>query len=301
MISSLVDPEPDNKYGRFSSELIAKKDDLFAGVVSVAFSAFDEREPYPEKKDKSVGIKYSYVGLKRVKKADDADSGLPKTPTLLNNEFYRSLRTCKTSGRSLRWKNAIHLLETDPIFQEANVAGIIDIEDREELKETASQIFRKLSSGHKIVLLTITRLIEAVEERSLVIIDEPEAHLHPPLLSAFVRVVSELLIQRNGVAIIATHSPVVLQEVPMRCAYRLRRTGAEATVERLERESFGENVGELTQEIFGLEVTYSGFHKLLKDAISESDNYDDIIESFNGELGMEARAIVRALLLNKAQ
>lgn len=46
------------------------------------------------------------------------------------------------------------------------------------------------------------------------LIDEPEGHLHPPLLSAFVRALSELLVNRNGVAIIATHSPVVLQEVP---------------------------------------------------------------------------------------
>jgi predicted ATP-dependent endonuclease of OLD family len=51
------------------------------------------------------------------------------------------------------------------------------------------------------VLLTITRLVETVEERTLVLLDEPEAHLHPPLLSAFVRSLSDLLINRNGVAI----------------------------------------------------------------------------------------------------
>jgi len=66
----------------------------------------------------------------------------------------------------------------------------------------------KLSSGHAIVLLTITRLVE-LDERSLVLIDEPEVHLHPPLLSAFVRALSDLLIELNGVAIVATHSPVM--------------------------------------------------------------------------------------------
>jgi predicted ATP-dependent endonuclease of OLD family len=67
-------------------------------------------------------------------------------------------------------------------------------------------LFNKLSSGHKVVLLTTTRLVETVEERTLVLLDEPEAHLHPPLLAAFVRALSDLLINRNGVAIIATPS-----------------------------------------------------------------------------------------------
>ena len=63
----------------------------------------------------------------------------------------------------------------------------------------------------------MTHLADRVAERTLVLIDEPETHLHPPLLSAFVRAMSDLLIDRNGVAIIATHSPVVLQETPRTC------------------------------------------------------------------------------------
>jgi predicted ATP-dependent endonuclease of OLD family len=84
-------------------------------------------------------------------------------------------------------------------------------------REIARELFGALSTGHKIVLLTITRLVETVDERSIVLFDEPEAHLHPPLLSALIRALSELLISRNGVAIVATHSPVVLQEVPRTC------------------------------------------------------------------------------------
>lgn len=123
---------------------------------------------------------------------------------------------------------------------------------RNDLDSHQSALFGRLSSGHKIVLLTITRLVETVEERSLVLIDEPETHLHPPLLSAFVRSLSGLLINRNGVAIIATHSPVVLQEVPRSCVWKVRRSGRVTEVERPEIETFGENVGILTREVFGL-------------------------------------------------
>jgi len=98
--------------------------------------------------------------------------------------------------------------------------------------DQAKSLFNRMSSGHAIVLLTITKLVETVEEKTLLLIDEPESHLHPPLLSAFTRALSDLLVNRNGVAIIATHSPVVLQEVPKSCVSILRRTGRITTIEQ---------------------------------------------------------------------
>jgi predicted ATP-dependent endonuclease of OLD family len=142
-------------------------------------------------------------------------------------------------------------------------------------------------------------LVETVEEKTLVLLDEPEAHLHPPLLSAFVRALSDLLVNRNGVAIIATHSPVVLQEVPQSCVWKIRRSGRELIAERPEQETFGENVGVLTREIFGLEVTDSGFHTLLKSAVENATDYADVVRRFDGQVGGEAKAIIRSLMANR--
>ena len=189
------------------------------------------------------------------------------------------------------------MLQADPIFRDAEVSLLAQTGvDLDEVKADARRIFKNLSSGHKIVLLTITRLVETVEEKTLVLLDEPEAHLHPPLLSAFVRALSDLLINRNGVALIATHSPVVLQEVPASCVWMIRRTGTRALADRPEIQTFGENVGLLTREVFGLEVTQSGFHKMLRDATAELPNYEHVVRRFSGELGDEARAIIQGLL-----
>jgi energy-coupling factor transporter ATP-binding protein EcfA2 len=38
---------------------------LFANLVSVTFSAFDPFEPLPIRQDKSEGVQYAYIGLKR--------------------------------------------------------------------------------------------------------------------------------------------------------------------------------------------------------------------------------------------
>jgi hypothetical protein len=66
--------------------------------------------------------------------------------------------------------------------------------------------------------------------------------------------------------------------------------------ERPEVQTFGENVGLLTSEVFGLEVTQTGFHKMLRDAVDELPTYNRLIRRFNGELGDEARAIAQGLL-----
>jgi hypothetical protein len=70
----------------------------------------------------------------------------------------------------------------------------------------------------------------------------------------------------------------------------------EARAERPEIETFGENVGVLTSEIFGLEVTDAGFHTMLRDAAARLEDYDSVVESFDNQLGAEARAIVRGLV-----
>lgn len=271
---------------------------LFANLVSVTFSAFDPFEPLPEQRDRTAGIKYSYVGLKRSSDTGKG-AGTPKSPDMLAREFVKSVRNCVKGPRGVRWRRALKVLEADPIFKEAEAAALANDGGDEEFEKSASSLFGKLSSGHKIVLLTITRLVETVEERTLVLLDEPEAHLHPPLLSAFIRALSDMLVNRNGVAIIATHSPVVLQEVPRSCVWMLRRTGHEATVERPEIETFGENVGILTREVFGLEVTNSGFHKLLQDAVEREADLGSVLNRFGNELGAEARAIARALLATR--
>lgn len=141
----------------------------------------------------------------------------------------------------------------------------------------------------------MTRLVELVDERTLVILDEPEGHLHPPLLAAFVRSVADLLVKRNGVGLIATHSPVVLQEVPRSCVWKLRRAGAVAVTERPLIETFGENVGVLTREVFGLEVTNSGFHNLLRKALAVTGSFEAAVTHFDDQLGAEARAILMSL------
>jgi hypothetical protein len=275
----------------------------FANLVAVTFSAFDPFVAPNREHSTSGDIRYSYVGLKKGPAAADtinetdleAETDLKGHEDLVS-EFRDSLLKCRSGPRRRRWLEAILTLETDPGFEELGLRPRFEQGEDNSIADIV-EVFRALSSGHKIVLLSVSRLVELVDERTLVLLDEPEAHLHPPLLSSFVRVLSALLKRRNGVAIVATHSPVVLQEVPSHCVWLLRRAGEAIGLDRPQIETFGENVGVLTREVFGLEVTASGFHQLIADKASNPfTNYEEVVEAFGGHLGAEARAIARALL-----
>lgn len=295
MVKALVDNCADHDAGSFSFDEVEGDEVGFSRVISVSFSAFDNFELLDEQRDKTVEPQYTYIGLRRTNNRG-GEKGTPKSHDMLCKEFGKTIGSCISLGRIERLNRAISSLETDPLFAEISPSTLFEEVDSESLQGEAIDLFKKLSSGHGIVLLILCRLVETVEEKTLVLLDEPEAHLHPPLLSAFVRALSDLLTHRNGVGVIATHSPVIAQEVPRSCLWKIRRQGYQVNAERPDIETFGENVGILTREIFGLEVTRSGFHKLIENSIARGETYEEVVHKFGGQLGAEARAILRALI-----
>lgn len=286
--------------------------DYFSSLISVSFSAFDPFSPPTEQPDPSKGTCYFYIGLKVQGKPDNH-----RTLLELRCDFVKSLIDCyRIDKTKTLWFSAMGQLETDANFASMNLSSLYDTynilkEETRGDKQVDSEIFRdlfrekitptleQLSSGHAIVLFTITKIISTIEEKTLILLDEPEGHLHPPLLSAFIRTLSELLFEQNGVAIIATHSPVVLQEVPRTCVWKINRVGDVIVPYRLDIETFGENVGVLTREVFGLEVVTSGYHSLLSKSVAKGNSYQEILMTYSDQLGMEARSVLKSMIINR--
>lgn len=280
-------------------------DETFSGALLVSFSAFDQLEASAgdDTREQDPGsLRVLQIGLPHLAATGDGRSTIHEE---LGFEFAKALKGCLTGLRRERWLRTVRHLQSDPLFLEAQTENALDLAEREDGLELA-RWFSRLSSGHAIVLLMVTSLVHRVNERTLVLLDEPEGHLHPPLLAAFIRALSALLRSRNGVAIVSTHSPVVLQEVPRSCVWKLRRTGATTVCERPHIETFGENVDALTREVFCLEVENSGFNSLLREKLDECTRIDDgevyqaVTREFGGQLGSEARIILRGLIASRA-
>ena len=279
-------------YSDFSKREIDR--DYFSSLVSVSFSAFDTFQPPKEQLNPKLGTRYFYIGLK---KEPDKEYEIKSTHDI-HKEFTNASSLCMSEeARKNRWIKAIRNLETDENFAYMQLVEKLTIHsENQSVKKIALQLIEKMSSGHAVVLLIITKLVATVEEKTLILLDEPESHLHPPLLSAFIRALSNLLYDRNGVAIIATHSPVVLQEIPKSCVWKIQRVGYATNTQRPNIETFGENVGVLTREVFGLEVVKSGFHKLLLESVNEGKSYEEILNEYNHQLGMEAKVLLKILV-----
>ncbi len=114
----------------------------------------------------------------------------------------------------------------------------------------ATAFLDSLSSGEAILTHLTTALVSWLEPFSLVLFDEPETHLHPNAVANLFSVLSELLLQNESFALIATHSPIVLQEIPRSRVVLLTRDGDVTTSAKLDTESFGESLSELTRHVF---------------------------------------------------
>ncbi len=266
-----------------------------AGLLSISFSAFDTFPPQERARRDQLDFRITNVRLPWLGMPQSFGPGpeiaTPATKQARDVEMGKYVRDetlgCLTE-RSERLLPALQLLaDADPVLDRHGIGSEAGL---------ASLNFSDLSSGHKIAILTIASLVRYCEEKTLVLLDEPESHLHPPLLGAVTRALSDLMTTINGLAIVATHSPVVLQEVPRRCAWIIWGSGGASRVEQPTIETFGANLGVLTREIFGLELSKSGYHALLQNIADESSSFEEAVRKVDDEIGDEAKMLLRSMI-----
>lgn len=305
MIRSVIldDDKEDYKFYQFQNES-GENNIPFSGVTLVSFSVFDDFINYKQL-NKNDDILFNYVG---VKSYNEEAGIITKTLDDLSSDFYVSLCTIKAKNIIERWEKVISYLDSDPIFKnEVRIVSRmkenwehIDGGNSPEAKVTIEKFYKQgLSSGNKIVLLTLTKLVEVVKEKTLVILDEPELHLHPPLMAAFNKALGYLMKNRNGVAIISSHSPVFVQESPTSAVHMIFRERKTLKIENPIIKTYGENIGDLTHDIFKLEYEESSFVNDIKEQVEAKENIDDVFSYFHNQLGYEARALARQMMYDK--
>jgi energy-coupling factor transporter ATP-binding protein EcfA2 len=86
---------------------------------------------------------------------------------------------------------------------------------------------RDLSSGEKVLLQLVLWLFSASKQGQfpkLLLLDEPDAHLHPSMTTQFLDVISEVLVNRHNVRVIMTsHSPSTIALAPDGAVFQLER------------------------------------------------------------------------------
>ena len=219
-----------------------------------------------------------------------------KSLSQLAEEFERLVEQIAANG-----DNALLDAALEPLFADPSFADIDSGERDILLGSNPREAFLAWSTGHKIALHVVAALVAHAARKSLILFDEPEMHLHPPLIAALIHALRIVLEEKDAFAVLATHSPVILQETLARQVRIIRRTGDAFDVLAPSLETFGENVGTLTYDAFGLTAASTDYHKILDLLVESFSSLDEINALFAPGLSGQALAYVLAGLARKAQ
>lgn len=150
--------------------------------------------------------------------------------------------------------------------------------DSEMPEEKLKDLFMRLSTGTKFFLHALLHLIAYTEENSIVLFDEPENHLHPPFLSFMMKSFRRIIHKNHSVMLIATHSPVILQETLSKNVFILCRKENCFYHKHPAIETYGESFGFINSYVFNLTSDISNYYDVI-DQLYEKWNCDELDSS----------------------
>ena len=151
--------------------------------------------------------------------------------------------------------------------------------------------YRRFSAGQRIVLNILTHLISNLDDRSLVLFDEPETHLHPSLMVSLFTEIQRLIRRFRSYAIIATHSPLIAQQVATAQIRVLAREEGMVEVTTPDIECFGENLSQLSNVLFETREYQRDYTGVIDELLVRCKNDPEKVEAlFENGIGTNARA-----------
>lgn len=268
---------------RTSAEKLAEREKRFPGgrplftrIIAISYSAFDRfKRPAPDSSSS-----YVYCGIRNDK------GGLSRAS--LVETYRRNQARIRERGGDADWTRHMQTILGD--LSEHLTASL-----RAEISSSATEeaALSLLSSGQSILAHFVTALLAWIQPNSLVLFDEPETHLHPNAVASLFLVLSEILAEFDSYAVVATHSPVVIQEIPAKRVMVFERERNVTVAQTLSLESFGESVTELTKHVFETIEVESVYRRTLKE-LAMDESAEDVMARFDRGLSLNAQAYLLA-------
>lgn len=152
---------------------------------------------------------------------------------------------------------------------------------------------RILSSGQLHILSLVTYICANIHYHSLLVIDEPEVHLHPHITMEFMTMLSGLLSVFKSYAIIATHTPLVVREMAGKNVYLMQKMqDGIPQIAPVGFETLGEDVATLYRNLFGYDEKSSYFKKMVDNLCDRGKSYEDIVCYFQQGMKLNINALL---------
>ncbi|MBK7362059.1 MAG: AAA family ATPase [Micavibrio sp.] len=156
--------------------------------------------------------------------------------------------------------------------------------------------FERLSSGEQMIVTLILWSFndELAQLKKLIILDEPDAHLHPEMALMFKEIISDVLVKKFGIQIImTTHSPTTLCWMEEESIYLMNRnTGIEKATKQ----------NALNKLTSGLLFVHEAFKIILVEGEDDTKFYQKVFDNlvFNKVLEQRVPLVFKAVETPKA-
>jgi predicted ATPase len=251
----------------------------FYGVVAISFNAFDKFEI--PRGQQHARYSYTYCGIR-------CDDETFYTENDLINRIQKTIESMDDERRFILEETVQKVLG----FQQANVF----------FDQAGPDRYRKMSAGQKIVLNILSHLIANLKDRTLVLFDEPETHLHPSLMTTLLTEIFLLLKKFNSFAILATHSPIIAQQIPSKSIRVISRGDESVDVTLPDIECFGESLSVISNALFETHEYERDYTSIIDKLLTANNNNPEAVESlFPDGLGSNARIYLWATAREKGE
>lgn len=248
---------------------------VFGKLITISYSVFGGFEK--KKSDKQDEIVYQNFGVLNEENVFSQD--------FMNNNLHSSIDRIKEFERVDTW-----LL----ILSELNSEEFIEYIKVHIIENSNYSFLKTFSSGQRMIFEIITNIVGSIRKNSLIIFDEPEIHLHPNAIALLLKSLYFILEEFDSYAIIATHVPHVVQQIPSKSVVVFDRIGNTPSVRPLNIECFGENLTTITNEIFETMNVFDNYKTVLKELAREM-SYERVSELFSNRLPLNARVFLKSL------
>lgn len=154
------------------------------------------------------------------------------------------------------------------------------------------------SSGQHIFFRFALRLISSIDHGTLVMIDEPETHLHPNLICEFVTLLYTVLAATKSIALIATHSAYIVREVPTHCAHIFsfeEEESKQVHIGHVRMKTLGASIDSVSQAVFGDSTARKYHEKFAADLSRSGMSPEQLLAEYGSVLSPELLIEIRAL------
>lgn len=132
------------------------------------------------------------------------------------------------------------------------------IKDLKFIKNTKPIRLSNMSSGELTMFNRFFPLITLMKENAIVLIDEPETHLHPRWIREYIYSLYKMFGEYNAHIILASHSPMIVSDVPKECIVGLyKKEDFKVEQYNIEDNTFGAGQNDILEDVFHL-TNYKG-------------------------------------------